>query len=125
MIFRDVKICRKNCHSMVRYYFVPPKKKTTKERTHMSEKNCREETSNILLCHVAAAIWGKVCSKSYCTLNSRLSRIIFKIQGLFKDLPKLPLKFKHFSRISRTCLKFKDLKDFFKDVVTLHQQIRC
>ena len=41
----------------------------------------------------------------------------FKNPGLFKDLPKLPLKFNDFSRISMTCLKFKNFKDFFKDVV--------
>ena len=42
--------------------------------------------------------------------------MIFKIQGLFKDLPKFSLKFKDISRISRIGMKFKD---FFKDVATL------
>ncbi len=44
--------------------------------------------------------------------NSRISRIIFKIQGLFKDLIKFWLKKKDFSRISRVSMKFKDFKDF-------------
>ncbi len=50
--------------------------------------------------------------------------MVFKIQGLFKDLPKLLMKFKDFSRISRTCVKFKDFKDFVKDVVTLASNLR-
>ena len=51
--------------------------------------------------------------------NSRISRIIFKIQGLFKDSPKFSLKFKDVSRISRINMKFKDFKGLFKDVATL------
>ena len=43
----------------------------------------------------------------------------FKIQGLFKDIPKFKIKFKDLSRISRIGIKFKDFKDFFKDVATL------
>ena len=45
--------------------------------------------------------------------------MIFRIQGLFKDLPKFSQKFKDLSRISRIGMKFKDFKDFFKDVATL------
>ena len=44
--------------------------------------------------------------------NSRISRIIFKIQEPFKDPSKFSLKFKDFSRISRINMKFKDFKDF-------------
>ncbi len=55
---------------------------------------------NVIICHrriaekslvpcVAAPIWEKGCSKSYCTLNSRISRIILKIQGPFKDFKDL------------------------------------
>ena len=40
-----------------------------------------------------------------------ISRIISKIQGLFKDLSKVSLKFKDFSRISRIDMKYKDFKD--------------
>ncbi len=43
----------------------------------------------------------------------------FKIQGLSKDIPKFKIKFKDLSRISRIGIKFKDFKDFFKDVATL------
>ncbi len=42
-----------------------------------------------------------------------------KIQGLFKDIPKFQVKFKDLLRISRMGIKFKDFKDFFKDVATL------
>ncbi len=62
VIFKDVKIQQKHCDSMVRYYNVPPKRKTTTECNHMSErKNCTEVTCNILACHTAAPIWEKVC----------------------------------------------------------------
>ena len=74
-----------------------PNKKTTKEHNHMSKKNCREATGNILAGHVAAPISEKVCGKLYCTL--RISRIILKIEGLFKDLPKLPLKSRTFQEL--------------------------
>ena len=89
--------------------------KTTLECNYVSEKNCREVS------RVGAPVWEKVCDESYCTQNLRISRVIFKIQGLFKELLKMPLKFKDFSRISRTCLKFKDFKEIFKDVVTLQK----
>ena len=46
--------------------------------------------------------------------NSRISRILFGIQGLFKDPTKFPLKFKDFSRISKIDMKFKDFEDFFQ-----------
>ncbi len=105
IIFKDVKIWQIPNDSVVRYYSMPPKKKATWECNHISEKNCREVTCNSLVYRVAAPIWEKLCSKLHCPLNSRIPRMIFKIQGLFKDLPKLPMKFKDFSRIWRTCLK--------------------
>ena len=35
MIFKDLKTKWKQCNSMVMYYNMPPKKKTTKECNHM------------------------------------------------------------------------------------------
>ena len=64
---------------------------------------------NGMVCRVVAPIWKIVLGKSY----------ILKIQGFQGSFSK----FKDFSRISRTCLKFKDFKDFFKDVVTLTKEI--
>ena len=77
-------------------------------------------TCNGLVCRLVVPIWKKLSGKSFHTQNSRITRIIFNIQGCFKNLPKLPLIFKDFSWISRTCLKFKD---FIKDVAT--QQPLC
>ena len=52
MIYKDVKIWQEHKDSMVRYYNVPPKRKITKEYSHMSKRNCREVLSrrtNLLL----------------------------------------------------------------------------
>ncbi len=57
------------------------------------------------------------CDVLHWAQNSRISRTTFKIQGLFKDPPKYSPKFKDFSR---TDMKFKGFKDFFKDVATLY-----
>ena len=56
--------------------------------------------------------------------NSRI------IQGCFKDIfvifntdiPNFKIKLKDLSRISRIGIKFKDFKDFFKDVATLKNE---
>ncbi len=48
-----------------------------------------------------------------------ISRMSFKIQGLFKGIPEFKIKFKDLLRISRIGIKLKDFKDFFKDVATL------
>ncbi len=54
-------------------------------------------------CGGATRRLGKNYAVNHTVLDSGISRIIFKVQGLFKNLPKLLLKFKQGL--------FKDFKD--------------